>query len=45
MPDDEDEALKIVRLELTPQSMKSWRDLHERHPVFYPVLEAYSKAL
>jgi hypothetical protein len=45
MPDDEDEALKIVRLELTPQSMKSWRDLNERHPIFYPVLVRLSRPL
>lgn len=41
----EDDQLRIVKVELTPQSMKSWREIHEQHPIFYPVLLRLSRQL
>jgi hypothetical protein len=45
MPDDEDEGVKILRLDLTPQSMKKWREVNDGHPLFYPVLLKLSREL
>lgn len=44
MPDDA-EALKILRLDLTPQSMRKWRDVNDGNPVAYPVLLKLSREL
>jgi hypothetical protein len=43
MPDDED--VKIISLDLTPQSMKKWRDVNDKHPIYYPVLLKLSRQL
>jgi hypothetical protein len=45
MPDDEDEGVRILRLDLTPQSMKKWREVNDGHPLFYPVLLKLSREL
>ncbi|OBC04454.1 hypothetical protein A5784_12830 [Mycobacterium sp. 852013-50091_SCH5140682] len=41
----EDEQVKIIRLDLTPQSMSKWREVHNEHPVRYPVLLKLSRPL
>jgi hypothetical protein len=43
MPDDED--VTILRLDLTPQSMRKWRDVNHAHPIYYPVLLKLSRQL
>jgi hypothetical protein len=42
MPEDD---LRIVRVELTEQSRKVWRDLNNDHPLQYPVLLWLSRSL
>jgi hypothetical protein len=36
---------RLASLELTPQSMKKWRDVNDAHPIFYPVLLKLSRQL
>jgi hypothetical protein len=41
----EDDQVKIIRLDLTPQSMRKWREVHDEHPVRYPVVLKLSRQL